>query len=163
MYDARDLRGLYAPRHRGDGRTRRPASTTAPARSTTSGRPASTSSCTTTWRLCSRELAGRGLKLGLISNSHRCLTSFQEHFELKGLIAAAVSSSEHGYMKPHPSIFEAALEAGRRRGRGVGDGGRQPPARHRGCAARRDARECWSTEATIRRPRSRRCSGHSHA
>jgi FMN phosphatase YigB (HAD superfamily) len=25
-----------------------------------------------------------------------------------GLIAAAVSSSEHGYLKPHPSIFEAA-------------------------------------------------------
>jgi HAD superfamily hydrolase (TIGR01662 family) len=56
-----------------------------------------------------RELASRGLKLGLISNSHRCLTSFQEHFELQGLIAAAVSSAEHGYMKPHPSIFEAAL------------------------------------------------------
>jgi len=56
-----------------------------------------------------RELAGRGLKIGLISNSHRCLASFQEHFELGGLITAAVSSSEHGYMKPHPSIFKAAL------------------------------------------------------
>jgi putative hydrolase of the HAD superfamily len=56
-----------------------------------------------------RELAGRGLKIGLISNSHRCLASFQEHFELRGVITAAVSSSEHGYMKPHPSIFEAAL------------------------------------------------------
>ena len=55
------------------------------------------------------ELAARGLKLGLISNSHRCLSSFQQHFELEGLIAAAVSSSEHGYMKPHPSIFEAAM------------------------------------------------------
>ena len=56
-----------------------------------------------------QELAGRGLKIGLISNSHRCLASFQEHFQLRGLITAAVSSSEHGYMKPHPSIFEAAL------------------------------------------------------
>ena len=56
-----------------------------------------------------RTLAAQGLKLGLISNSHRCLSSFQQHFELDGLIAAAVSSSEHGYMKPHPSIFEAAL------------------------------------------------------
>jgi len=56
-----------------------------------------------------RELAARGFVLGLISNSHRCLTSFQEHFELTGLIAAAISSSEHGFMKPHPSIFEAAL------------------------------------------------------
>ena len=56
-----------------------------------------------------RELAGRGLKLGLISNSHRCLTSFEQHFELDGLITAAVSSSAHGYLKPHPSIFEAAM------------------------------------------------------
>jgi putative hydrolase of the HAD superfamily len=56
-----------------------------------------------------RELAARGFTLGLISNSHRCLVSFQEHFELTGLIGAAVSSAAHGYMKPHPSIFEAAL------------------------------------------------------
>ena len=56
-----------------------------------------------------RELASRGLKIGLISNSHRPLASFQQHFELEGLITAAVSSSEHGYMKPHPSIFAAAL------------------------------------------------------
>jgi putative hydrolase of the HAD superfamily len=56
------------------------------------------------------DLAARGVKVGLISNSHRCLASFQEHFELHGLIAGAVSSSEHGYMKPHPSIFEAALK-----------------------------------------------------
>ena len=56
-----------------------------------------------------RDLASSGLRLGLISNSHRCLASFQSHFELDGLIAAAVSSSEHGYMKPHPSIFSAAL------------------------------------------------------
>jgi putative hydrolase of the HAD superfamily len=56
-----------------------------------------------------RQLAARGIKLGLISNSHRCLASFQRHFELHGLIAAALSSSEHGYMKPHPSIFESAL------------------------------------------------------
>ena len=57
-----------------------------------------------------RDLAGRGLKIGLISNSHRCLASFQQHFELQGLITTAVSSSEHGYLKPHPSIFEAALK-----------------------------------------------------
>ena len=57
-----------------------------------------------------RELAARGIKVGLISNSHRCLASFQRHFELHGLIAAALSSSEHGYLKPHPSIFESALK-----------------------------------------------------
>jgi putative hydrolase of the HAD superfamily len=57
-----------------------------------------------------RELAGRGVKIGLISNSHRSLASFEQHFELDGLIAGAISSSEHGYLKPHPSIFEAALK-----------------------------------------------------
>ena len=56
-----------------------------------------------------RALAAEGFTLGLISNSHRSMTAFQEHFELQGLIAVALSSSEHGYMKPHPSIFEAAL------------------------------------------------------
>lgn len=55
-------------------------------------------------------LAAEGIRIGLISNSHRCLASFQSHFELQGLITAAVSSSNHGYMKPHPSIFEAALK-----------------------------------------------------
>ncbi|HZB25252.1 MAG TPA: HAD family hydrolase [Vicinamibacterales bacterium] len=56
-----------------------------------------------------RELHGRGLKIGLISNSHRCMESFQSHFALEGLFAAAVTSSVHGFMKPHPSIFETAL------------------------------------------------------
>lgn len=56
-----------------------------------------------------RALHEAGLKLGLISNTHRSLAAFQSHFELEEFISAAVSSSEHGYMKPHPSIFEAAL------------------------------------------------------
>jgi putative hydrolase of the HAD superfamily len=55
-------------------------------------------------------LAERHIRIGLISNSHRCLESFQSHFELEGLIDVAISSSQHGYMKPHPSIFEAALK-----------------------------------------------------
>ena len=75
---------------------------------------------------------------------------------LPGVLPVATSSSkgcsrsrsrrlEHGYMKPHPSIFEAALQAARcDAGRG-GDGRRQPAARRRGRAAPRDAR----------RPRSR--------
>jgi putative hydrolase of the HAD superfamily len=54
-------------------------------------------------------LVDNDILIGLISNSHRCLESFQEHFELDGLIDVAVSSSQHGFMKPHPSIFEAAL------------------------------------------------------
>jgi HAD superfamily hydrolase (TIGR01509 family) len=56
-----------------------------------------------------RELADAGIRIGLISNTQRCLASFQSHFELHGLIAATVSSFEHGRMKPHPSIFETAL------------------------------------------------------
>jgi putative hydrolase of the HAD superfamily len=55
-------------------------------------------------------LAAEDIQIGLISNSHRCLDAFQEHFDLNGLIDVAVSSSQHGFMKPHPSIFEAALE-----------------------------------------------------
>jgi putative hydrolase of the HAD superfamily len=55
------------------------------------------------------ELAARGLVLGVISNSHRSLAAFAEHFRLDALITATVSSAEHGYMKPHPSISEQAL------------------------------------------------------
>lgn len=57
-----------------------------------------------------KTLTAAGVRIGLVSNSHRCLASFQTHFELEGLISATVSSSEHGMMKPHPSIFRAALE-----------------------------------------------------
>lgn len=55
-------------------------------------------------------LASRGVTIGVISNSHRSLDAFKEHFRLNRLISAAVSSYEHGYLKPHRSIFEAALE-----------------------------------------------------
>lgn len=58
-----------------------------------------------------RAIHAAGIKIGLISNSHRCLASFQTHFELDGLFDVALSSVEHGYMKPHRSIFEAALRA----------------------------------------------------
>lgn len=57
-----------------------------------------------------RELAGRSLRLGLISNGHRSLTTFPSHFALEGLISVAVSSLDLGFMKPHPNIFRAALE-----------------------------------------------------
>ncbi|MEX2272054.1 MAG: HAD family hydrolase [Vicinamibacterales bacterium] len=56
-----------------------------------------------------QRLHREGYRIGLISNTHRCLASFQSHFALEGMITAAVSSSGHGYMKPHPSIFQAAL------------------------------------------------------
>ena len=54
-------------------------------------------------------LASRGFVLGVISNSHRSLDAFKEHFKLDLLLGTAISSAEHGYMKPHRSIFEAAL------------------------------------------------------
>jgi putative hydrolase of the HAD superfamily len=57
-----------------------------------------------------RALASAGLRIGLISNSHRCLDAFQSHFELGGLIAATISGPEHGFMKPSPTIFQAALQ-----------------------------------------------------
>jgi putative hydrolase of the HAD superfamily len=56
-----------------------------------------------------RALHASGLKIGLISNTQRSLTAFQTHFSLEGIFSAAVSSYDHGYMKPHRSIFEAAL------------------------------------------------------
>jgi HAD superfamily hydrolase (TIGR01509 family) len=54
-------------------------------------------------------LVSGGVKVGLISNSHRSLDEFRSHFNLDAVVAA-VSSAEHGFMKPHPSIFHAALE-----------------------------------------------------
>jgi putative hydrolase of the HAD superfamily len=54
-------------------------------------------------------LTAAGVKIGLISNSHRPLDEFQSHFELRHFISAAVSSADHGFMKPHPSIFLSAL------------------------------------------------------
>jgi putative hydrolase of the HAD superfamily len=56
-----------------------------------------------------RDLVEQGLIVGAISNSHRSLDAFLEHFSLHGLIHSHVSSKEHGYLKPHVSIFEEAL------------------------------------------------------
>src|SRR5687768_12134808 len=58
-----------------------------------------------------RSIRATGVRIGLISNTQRCLSTFAEHFELVGLFDVSLSSYEHGYMKPHPSIFEAALGA----------------------------------------------------
>lgn len=55
-------------------------------------------------------LVTSGFKVGAISNSHRSLDAFTDHFKLAHVITTAVSSAEHGYLKPHPSIFETALE-----------------------------------------------------
>lgn len=55
-------------------------------------------------------LRKRGLVVGAISNSHRSLDAFREHFSLSDFITISVSGAEHGYMKPHKSIFDAALD-----------------------------------------------------
>lgn len=55
-------------------------------------------------------LHGAGYRIGLISNTHRCLRKFVSHFGIEPFISAAVSSEEHGRLKPHPGIFRAALE-----------------------------------------------------
>ena len=56
-----------------------------------------------------RSLRVEGFIIGLISNTQRSLATFERHFELDGLFDVAISSSDHGYMKPHPSIFEEGL------------------------------------------------------
>ena len=50
------------------------------------------------------------MTVGAISNSHRSLDAFREHFALANIITVSVSGAEHGYMKPHRSIFDAALD-----------------------------------------------------
>jgi putative hydrolase of the HAD superfamily len=54
-------------------------------------------------------LAGRGLRLGVISNSHRSLEAFTQHFALDRYVRTHVSAHPNRRMKPHRSIFEAAL------------------------------------------------------
>ena len=67
-------------------------------------------------------LAARGLMLGVISNSHRSLEAFKEHFKLDALITTTVSSAEHGFMKPHPQHLRRGARTGWRRRRRGGDG-----------------------------------------
>jgi HAD superfamily hydrolase (TIGR01549 family) len=54
------------------------------------------------------ELRKAGLSIGLVSNGIRDLTEFVGHHRLD--VDAIVDSRSHGRVKPHPTIFEAALE-----------------------------------------------------
>jgi HAD superfamily hydrolase (TIGR01549 family) len=54
------------------------------------------------------ELRKAGLRIGLVSNGIRDLTEFVAHHRLD--VDAIVDSRSHGRVKPHPTIFEAALE-----------------------------------------------------
>jgi putative hydrolase of the HAD superfamily len=54
------------------------------------------------------ELRAARLRLGLVSNGIRDLREFVVHHRLD--VDAVVGSRAHGYVKPHPTIFQAALQ-----------------------------------------------------
>jgi HAD superfamily hydrolase (TIGR01549 family) len=54
------------------------------------------------------ELRAAALRIGLVSNGIRDLTEFVGHHRLE--VDAIVDSRTHGRVKPHPTIFRAALE-----------------------------------------------------
>ena len=54
------------------------------------------------------ELRAQGLKLGLVSNGGREISDFVAHHRLD--VDCAVASRAHGWIKPHESIFLAALD-----------------------------------------------------
>jgi putative hydrolase of the HAD superfamily len=54
------------------------------------------------------EVRKAGLRIGLVSNGIRDLAEFVAHHRLD--VDAIVDSRSHGWVKPHPTIFEAALE-----------------------------------------------------
>ena len=55
------------------------------------------------------DLRRHGLRIGLVSNGQRDLAEFAAHHVLD--VDAMVGSKSHGRIKPHPSIFLAALDA----------------------------------------------------
>ncbi len=59
-------------------------------------------------------LRERGLRLGLLSNTHWPRAFHERFLERDGLVElldARLYTSEMGHLKPHPSVFEHALEA----------------------------------------------------
>lgn len=54
------------------------------------------------------ELRAAQLRIGLVSNGIRDLAQFVTHHRLD--VDAIVDSRTHGHVKPHPTIFQAALE-----------------------------------------------------
>jgi HAD superfamily hydrolase (TIGR01549 family) len=54
------------------------------------------------------ELRAAQLRLGLVSNGIRDLREFVTHHRLD--VDAIVGSRAHGYVKPHPTIFQSALQ-----------------------------------------------------
>jgi putative hydrolase of the HAD superfamily len=55
------------------------------------------------------ELRRHALRIGLVTNGQRDVAEFAEHHRLE--VDAMIGSKAHGRIKPHPSIFLAALES----------------------------------------------------
>lgn len=58
-----------------------------------------------------QELKNRGLKLGVISNFDNRIYNVMESLHIRHFFDVVVLSSETGYSKPDPEIFEAAIDA----------------------------------------------------
>jgi putative hydrolase of the HAD superfamily len=58
-----------------------------------------------------KELKNRGLKLGVISNFDDRVYSVMESLKIRPYFDAVTISSETGYSKPDPEIFQAAVKA----------------------------------------------------
>ena len=56
------------------------------------------------------ELRSRGLVVGLVSNLDRTLEQFCPDFDLASHMDFIIVSHDIGFEKPHPEIFEIALE-----------------------------------------------------
>ena len=89
------------------------------------------------------QLRGLGLKLGLVSNGGREIADFVVHHALE--VDCAIASRAHGWIKPHESIFRAALELLERGRRRDGHGRRLRRGRHRGRGRGRDRAPSSST------------------
>jgi putative hydrolase of the HAD superfamily len=59
------------------------------------------------------ELRGRGLRMGLISNFEAWLEGLLEDLGLIEFLEVVVISGRESYEKPHPMIYELALERGK--------------------------------------------------
>ena len=59
-------------------------------------------------------LRDNGLKLGLVTNAYQPMWARDVELEAHGIADyfrdCRVSAADHGYLKPHPSIFQAALD-----------------------------------------------------
>ena len=87
-----------------------------------------------------RDLHARGLKIGLISNSHRCLDFVPISLRARGAVFSGRYLRRTGLPETSPEHFRDGAASGGGRAVGIGDGGRQRGARRRRRTAPRHAR-----------------------